>query len=145
MATESGAATVSIVRITEENTDLLSNIADDVFDDPIAATYLNAYLNAAGHALFVACMDGQVVGHIRGVVLHQPDTASNLFIDNLGVTPDLQRRGIATQLFHALSAWAKARGATGMWVAAESDNEQAKAFYTALGLKGAEMVYYEMD
>ncbi|MDA0369497.1 MAG: GNAT family N-acetyltransferase [Proteobacteria bacterium] len=143
MSRASRAAPASIERITEKNVGLLSDIAPDVFDGPIDPTHLANYLSAPGHALFVAEEGGLIVGQVRGVVLHQPDTSPILYIDNLGVAPTHQRRGIATRLFHAVCAWGDTSGAGAMWVSADADNDEATAFYTALGLKGITMVYYE--
>jgi aminoglycoside 6'-N-acetyltransferase I len=123
--------TVSIHRITRDNSGLLDAIAQDVFDHAIAAERLDAFIAAPGHALFVAVDDREVVGHIRGIVHLQPDRASDLYIDNLGVSPVQQRQGIATRLIQALVAWGRAQGCTYVWVATEPNNDGGIAFYEA--------------
>jgi ribosomal protein S18 acetylase RimI-like enzyme len=136
---------VEIHHITLANTSLLDTVTPDVFDEPIVPAALIAFVNAPGHAMFIAINGGSVVGQARGVIQHQPDTAPVLYIDNLGVAPANQRRSIATRLVAALRAWAKERGATTVWVATETDNDQAKAFYAALGLTHTTVAYFEKE
>jgi aminoglycoside 6'-N-acetyltransferase I len=137
--------TIAIHRITPANTVLLDDIAPDVFDAPIDATRLSAYVAERNHALFIATDADTVVAQGRGMVHHSPDEAPVLYIDNFGVAPTHQRRGIGTRLFAALRAWAKDEGATTVWLATETDNEQAKAFYAALGLTPSTVVYFERN
>jgi ribosomal protein S18 acetylase RimI-like enzyme len=122
---------ISIHRITPSNTSLLANIAEDVFDDDIAADRLETFLADSRHAMLVAMDGDRVVGQIRGNVHLQPDRASDLYIDNLGVSPSHQRRGIARQLIGALINWASAEGCTYAWVATETDNDGGIRFYEA--------------
>ena len=126
---------VVVTRIDLTNRELLSRVADDVFDAAIEPTRLTSYLSVADHALFVALDGTLVVGQVRGVLHHQPDVPSELYIDNLGVTPSHQRRGIATALVKALTRWAEDKGCATLWVATESDNAGGRAFYRALGLQ----------
>lgn len=121
----------TIHHITPANTALLANVDPDIFDHEIDPANLAAYITDPRHAMFVAVEDGLVVGQIRGSVHLQPDRASDLYIDNLGTAPALQRRGIAAAMMKAMLAWGEAQGCTYAWVATETDNEQAKGFYAA--------------
>jgi ribosomal protein S18 acetylase RimI-like enzyme len=136
---------IPIHHITSTNATLLNTVATDVFDAPINAAHLAAYLNEPGHALFVATDADTVVGQARGMIHHSPDEAPVLYIDNLGVAPSHQRRGIATRLVGSLREWAKEKGATTVWVATETDNDQAKGFYAALGLSHTTVAYFEKE
>lgn len=122
------------VHITTVNMALLDNIAIDVFDEKISEPLLSNYLDASGHGLFIALAGNLVVGHARGVVHHQPDARSELFIDNLGVSPAYQRKGIAKTLVKKICDWAKEEGCEGVWVAAEIPNQQAADFYMSIGM-----------
>lgn len=135
----------SITNITSENSDLLSNVADEVFDYDISARHLALYLAQAGHKLFVAEEAGVVVGQIRGMIHFQPDEPAHLYIDNLGVAPTHKRQGIARALFTALTSWAKAKGCKSFWVATECDNDEGNGFYRGIKLKGEKMYFYEGD
>ena len=118
--------------VTAENADLLAKVADDVFDEDITPDRLGPFLAAAGHVMFVAVEADLVVGQIRGMVHVQPDRASDLYIDNLGVAPSHKRRGIGRQLIAALVRWGEAQGCTYAWLATESDNDEAISFYESL-------------
>ena len=120
---------VSIHHITPGNTALLSHVDPDVFDHEIDPVRVAAYVADPLHAMFVAVVDGLVVGQIRGSVHLQPDRAPDLYIDNLGAAPSHQRRGIASALMKQMLAWGEAQGCTYAWVATETDNEQARGFY----------------
>jgi ribosomal protein S18 acetylase RimI-like enzyme len=95
--------------------------------------------------MVVALQDGVVVGQARGVIHLHPDEEDELYVDNLGVTPALHRRGVGRRLMDALIAWGKERGCTHGWVATESDNAPAIGLYRALGAEPVAMVYFEYD
>ena len=126
---------VDIVRIGPGDAQVLERVAEDVFDDDIDPARLAAYLAAPGHMMVLALSDGVVVGQTRGMIQHHPDKPTELYIENLGVTPPRQREGIATRLLDELTAWGLEQGCEGAWVATETDNEPARALY---GLRGAE-------
>lgn len=134
-----------IHRITPANMGLLEKIAGDVFDEAIEPAFLQRYLADPGHALLVAVDGGLVVGQIRGIVHLQPDRASDLYIDNLGVSPAHQRQGIATRLVSALVAWGKAHGCTYVWVATEPDNDSGVPFYKAQRFTGKTLAWFESE
>ena len=129
--------------IGANNAALLERVAEDVFDEDIDMAQLAIYVADARHALYVAVEDGVVIGQARGVIHLQPDTAPDLYIDNLGVTPAAQRHGVASALVDALMAWARVQGCGTAWVATETDNAQANPFYAARGFKLATVAYYE--
>lgn len=137
----------AIHHITAANVALLDNVEPDIFDHAVDRAHLAAYVADPRHAMFVAVQDGQVVGQIRGSVHLQPDRAPDLYIDNLGTAPALQRRGIASAMMKAMLAWGEAQGCTYAWVATETDNDQAKALYAAqrFSLDTIAMFALEMD
>jgi aminoglycoside 6'-N-acetyltransferase I len=136
----------TIHRITTENARLLDTIAADVFDHDIDPVVFKDYATAPDHALFVAVSGGVVIGQARGVLHRQPDSAADLYVDNLGVAPSRQREGAATQLIEALIAWGRANATCrSVWLATEHDNTQGKAFYAAAGFVAQSVVYYSKD
>ena len=135
----------AIHHITAANAGLLDNVDPDIFDYAIDPAHLAAYVADPRHAMFVA-MDGDlVVGQIRGSVHLQPDRASDLYVDNLGTAPALQRRGIAAAMMKAMLAWGEAQGCTYAWVATETDNEQAKGFYAAQAFERGTIAMFSME
>lgn len=134
---------VSIETITKENTDLLDSVADDVFDDDVSFEYLSSYVEQSNHILCVAVVNGRVVGQVRAIIHQHPDNPSELYIDNAGVTPSLQRQGIAKSLVMEIVRQARERGCEDIWVGTEADNEPAKALYRSFGLDMTVMTMFD--
>jgi ribosomal protein S18 acetylase RimI-like enzyme len=71
-------------------------------------------------------------------VHHHPNgRPTELYIDELGVTPDFQRLGIARRLLDAMLALGRELGCREAWVGTEPDNAAARALY-ARGSEPAE-------
>jgi ribosomal protein S18 acetylase RimI-like enzyme len=121
---------------------ILGRVAIDVFDEAIDLNYLRIYLAEANHHLIVAIKEGEVVGQIRAVIHKHPDRADELYIDNLGVTPTLQRQGNATKLLNAMLGLGKSLGCEEAWLATESNKGQAKGFYESYSIKPEGMAFY---
>ena len=138
---------VRIVRVGPEQTGLLDRVAEDVFDARIDLGRLAAYVADPSHLMVVAVSNGEVVGQARGVIHRHPDQPTELYIDNLGVTPLRKREGIATLLLDELVAWARAEGCEQAWVGTEPDNEPARALYQGRGSEAETFVmyFYEFD
>ncbi|MHA3913947.1 GNAT family N-acetyltransferase [Halovulum sp. GXIMD14793] len=134
---------VEIIKVTTDNAHLLSNIAEDVFDDPIDQDRLADYLKAPNQVMFVALADNLVVAQARGILTHHPDQAPDLCLENLGTSPAWQRQGIATWLLNAVKDWGANLGYGAFWVATEADNDEGIAFYRALGLNETKVVMFD--
>ena len=127
------AASMSFVRVGVENIDLLRSVADDVFDYEIDFGFAKAFLAEPRNILAVACAGGRVVGQIVAVVHRHLDVPADLYIDNLGVAPAWQRRGVARRLVAMAFEAGAEQGAVAAWVAAETDNAPANALYKTAG------------
>lgn len=135
--------TVDILRIGPGLASVLDRVAEDVFDDDIDPAKLTAYLAATGHMMVLAVSDGVVIGQARGMVQYHPDKPTELYIDNLGVTPARRREGIATRLLDELTVWGLEHGCESAWVATETDNAPARALYALRGAEGETFVGYD--
>jgi aminoglycoside 6'-N-acetyltransferase I len=133
---------IDIIRITSENAGLLKRVAADVFDAPIHPKRLKAYLAEPNHFLYVAVRDGEVVAQAAAVIHRHPDTATELYIDNMGVTPALHRQGIASRLMDELFAMGKRLGCEEAWVGTEHDNRPAQGLYEKFGAQGEPFAMY---
>ena len=121
---------------------ILEHVAIDVFDETIDPHYLASYLAEPTHHMIIAINETEVVGQIRAIIHKHPDRPDELYIDNLGVTPTLQRQGIATKLLNAMLELGKQNGCKEAWLATERDNTQAKGFYESYGIKAESIVFY---
>ena len=133
---------VQIIRVGPAQSGLLDRVAEDVFDDRIDLARLAAYLADPSHLMVVAVSNGEVIGQARGVVHRHPDAPTELYIDNLGVTPARMRKGIATRLLDDLIAWGRSLGCVQAWVGTEVDNEAARALYLSRGSDAETFVMY---
>jgi aminoglycoside 6'-N-acetyltransferase I len=134
-----------IVRIGPAQAGLLQRVADDVFDEEIDTGRLAAYLATPGNLMVLAVTGREVVGQARGVVHRHPDLPTELYIDNLGVTPDRRREGVATRLLDELVAWGREHGCEEAWVGTEVDNEPARTLYERRGSEAETFVLYFYD
>ncbi|WP_233417253.1 GNAT family N-acetyltransferase [Halovulum marinum] len=132
-----------IVRITPDTAGLLGRVADEVFDHAIDPARLATYLATPEVVLFVAVADGQVVAQGRGVAIPNPDGPPVMFLENLGTSPDYRRQGLATRLLQAVRDWGRAQGCREFWVATETENAGAVAFYRTLGLRETPLLMYD--
>lgn len=128
--------------LTPDNAAILDHVAPDVFDEPIDPVRRAAYLADPHHHLAVAIKDGEVVAQVAGVVYRHPDKAPELFIDEVGVTPALQRRGIARALLDEMLARGKALGCEEAWVGTEHDNGPARGLYESYGVRPQPFMMY---
>lgn len=141
---------IEITHITQANRHLLGRLAIEVFDHAIQDQFLNRYLADPQHAMFIAFVDDPasddhllVVGQARGIVHFHPDQKPEFYVENLGVTPAYQRKGIATRLMDALVDWGEAQGTDYTWLGTEADNGGAIAFYKQYGLRATAMVMFD--
>ncbi|TCS17327.1 GNAT family N-acetyltransferase [Caulobacter sp. BK020] len=129
-------------RLTRETAGLLENIADEVFDDEISVQRLKAYLESPGHLMILAVCGKQVIGQIAAYVHRHPDQASDVYIDNLGVAPPFQRRGVARRLVDEVLAWGKTLGCDQAWVVTDPENHAARALYEGRGAAAEPIVMF---
>jgi aminoglycoside 6'-N-acetyltransferase I len=79
--------------------------------------------------MIVALVDAVVVGQCAAVIHRHPDKVSELYIDEVGVSPAYQRQGIARKMLDAMFALGKENGCGEAWVGTEPDNVAARALY----------------
>ena len=136
-----------IVRLTAANASLIDTVADEVFDEPVNADRLAAYIASPGHIMLLAVAAGEVVAQCAAVIHRHPDKVTELYIDEVGVAPAFQRQGLATRMLDAMFAIGKAEGCGEAWVGTEHDNIAARRLYETRGGTTAEpfvMYVYEL-
>lgn len=131
-----------IVRLDADHANLLDRIAEDVFDDAVDPARAARYLAEPGHMMVLALSGGEVVGQARGMVHRHPDGPTELYIDNLGVTPSRRREGLATRMLDELVGWGAEQGCEEAWVGTEAGNGPARALYEGRGAQAETFVMY---
>jgi len=125
------ADAVDIVLVGECNADLLTNVADDVFDNKVDPELTAQYVRDPRNLLVVAVHRTQVVGMASGLLYLHPDKPLQLFLNEVGVSERYHRLGIGKRLIARLLQGAEAQGCSEAWVATEADNTAARALYQA--------------
>jgi len=135
-------AKIDIKRLGPGDASVLDRVAADVFDEPIHKKRLAAYLREPGHFLFVAICDDVVIAQAAAVIHRHPDKVTELYIDEVGVTPEFQQQGVAKRLLDALFKLGREEGCEEAWVGTEQDNAPAKRLYESRGANGEPFVMY---
>jgi aminoglycoside 6'-N-acetyltransferase I len=122
-------AETEIRLVGRDDAALFDRVAGEVFDAPVDAARLAAYLAEPGHHMIVAIHEGVIVGQTAAVVHRHPDKPTELYIDEVGVAPEYRRRGIARRMLEAMLDHGKALGCEEAWVGTEPDNLPARGLY----------------
>jgi aminoglycoside 6'-N-acetyltransferase I len=112
---------------------VLNMVDPDVFDEPVHSQWAAEFLADPRHHLAVAVANGVVVGMASGVHYLHPDKPPELWVNEVGVSPAFQRRGIAQRLLRALFDRGIAVGCTTGWVGTEVENTASRRLYQSVG------------
>jgi [ribosomal protein S18]-alanine N-acetyltransferase len=108
--------------------------AERLFDDPVDLEATRRFLEDEANHLVIAYVEGRPAGFVSGTELLHPDHAEpELFLNELGVVPEFQGRGIGRALVASLWELAQSRGCRGMWVLTDDANPAALKVYAAAG------------
>ena len=83
---------------------ILDHVAPGVFDNDVDARWTAEFFADSRHHLVVALDGATVIGIASGVHYVHPDKPPELFVNEVGVAPTHQGRGIGRQLMEALRA-----------------------------------------
>ena len=111
----------------------LLNVAEHVFDHPVRQELITEFLGDPRHHLAVAVEKERVVGFASAVHYVHPDKLPELWINEMGVAPDHQRKGLGKKLLRALFALGRELGCGEAWVLTERTNRAATQLYSSLG------------
>ena len=112
---------------------VLTNVAPGVFDQPVDARWCEEFFADARHHLAVALDGDQVVGMASGLHYVHPDKPPELWINEVGVAPTHEGRGIGKRLLAALLARGAARGCEEALVLTSRTNPAAQRMYQGAG------------
>ena len=140
-----GDAPVEVRLVAVGDHALLARVADGVFDEPVDPRLTREFLDDPRHHLVLAIEQGVVVGFVSAVDYVHPDKPRQLWINEVGVAPSHQRRGIARRLLDAMLAHGRALGCTEAWLGTEETNVAARRLYESAGGTGEPFIVYAFD
>jgi len=125
------AVEVKVLQAGDEN--VLANVAEDVFDNPIDQNLTREFLADPRHHIAVAMDDGLVVGFASGVHYVHPDKPAELWINEVGVAPSHHGQGLGKAVMGALLEVGRDHGCREAWVLTNVGNAAARALYVSVG------------
>jgi ribosomal protein S18 acetylase RimI-like enzyme len=131
-----------VCRVGAGDARVFARLAPDVFDEAIEPARLAAYLDDASHLMVLALSGGVVIGQAAGVVHLHPDKPNELYVEEVGVSPLHQQRGVARAMLDELARWGIERGCEDAWLGTEPGNQAAKALYAHYARPENILMYY---
>ena len=128
---------IEIKVLGDNDASILMNVAPGVFDNPVDLRATDEFLRDRRHHLAVAVEDGVVVGFVSALHYIHPDKPRpELWINEVGVAPTHQERGLGKKLLHSILEAAQRSGCAEAWVLTDRSNVPATRLYSSMG--GAE-------
>jgi aminoglycoside 6'-N-acetyltransferase I len=112
---------------------VLTNVAGQVFDNPIDPDLTKEFLSDARHHIAVAIDDGLVVAFASAVHYVHPDKPPQLWINEVAVAPTHRRQGLGKAVLRALFEVGRTHRCTEAWVLTDRLNIAAMALYSSVG------------
>ena len=137
--------TIEIRVLDEGDAAVLDNVTEDVFDNDIDPDMARRFLADSAHHIVVALEDGVVVGMASGNDYLHPDKPVQFWVNEMGVAPTHQRRGIGKKLLRRILDLARGLGREEVWLGTEDDNVAARALYKSLDGEEESFVMYTYE
>jgi ribosomal protein S18 acetylase RimI-like enzyme len=139
--------TFSVKTLSSDDILLLSNVAENVFDNPIDERLAKEFLSDPRHHIVVAVEDGMVIGFASAVHYIHPDKPEEVWIDEVGVSPAHQKKGVAKAILRELLRLGRKLGCKSAWVLTDKGNIAANRLYSSVGgrVDPGDTVMYEFD
>ena len=110
---------------------------------PLSDAYLARLLGRPEFWAFAAWSDGRMIGGLTAHTLPLTRVEEwEVFLYDIAVMPEYQRRGVGRRLVEALREQAAAEGITTVWVPADNEDTHALDFYQALGGEAAPVTIF---
>ena len=124
---------VAITKVdANPNADRLFRLFDENADD---ATHIRAVIAEGGADLWLAEIEGRLVGALPGRQMRSSDGALQGGVDNLLVDERHRRQGIGRRLMEAAERFYRGQGLYGMQLALSAENATACALYDSMGYR----------
>ena len=144
-----GAVDVHVSRLTPRDRELARRLfatMAEVFgqgSESLSDTYIDRILAREDFWAIAACVDDLIVGGLTAYTLPMTSSASSeIFIYDIAVRSDYQRRGVGRRLLTELRTRAAASGISVVFVSADNADTDALDFYRALGGAASPVTVY---
>jgi aminoglycoside 3-N-acetyltransferase I len=108
--------------------------------------HLQSLLAKEQMIFYVALLDNHVIGGLTAHTLPSVYFESNeIYIYDLAVKTEYQRKGIGTQLINELKVYCKSLGNKEIFVQADLDDKYALDFYNATGGTPENVIHFSYD
>jgi GNAT superfamily N-acetyltransferase len=124
---------------------LLARAAADVFVHPVDPAVTAEFLSDPRHHLAIASDEGRIVGMASGVHYIHPDKAPELWVNEVGVAPSHQGRGIGRRVLGVLLDHGRALGCGEAWLLTDDTNAAARRMYAAAGGRETPQIMITFD
>ncbi|HEX4438542.1 MAG TPA: GNAT family N-acetyltransferase [Thermoanaerobaculia bacterium] len=112
---------------------VLERVAPEVLDRGVVPNLAAEFLADPRHHIAAATEDGLVVAFASGVHYVHPDKPTELWINEVGVSPAHRRRGLGAAVVGALLAEGRRLGCVNAWVLTDRSNEAGMRLYGSCG------------
>jgi aminoglycoside 3-N-acetyltransferase I len=114
--------------------------------EPVSEAYAAGLLARPDFWVLAASIEGELVGGLTAHTLPMTRAeVSEVFIYDLAVVPEQQRRGVGRRLVDALRERAAAAGITVVFVPADDEDSHALDFYRAIGGEAAPVTIFTFE
>jgi aminoglycoside 3-N-acetyltransferase I len=122
---------------------MMARVFDEAAGETPGSAYVERLLSDRNFWALAAFDDEELVGGLTAHTLPMTRSESfEVFIYDLAVRPDAQRRGVGRRLVAEVRAQARAEGIDEVFVPADNDDQHALDFYTAIGGEAAPVTIY---
>jgi len=137
----------SIKNLSISDLPLLMNVADNVFDNPVNENFAREFLQDPRHHIAAAISDGAIIGFASAVHYIHPDKPPELFINEVGVTPAHQNKGVGKAVLNELLHLGQSLGCVNAWGLTDRSNATANRLYKSAGgqAENSNLVLYEFS
>ncbi|MBN8782124.1 MAG: GNAT family N-acetyltransferase [Terrimonas ferruginea] len=142
--------TMNLIKLARHDRPRLSGLIklyERVFEmEPFAvppAEYLDTLLTNPGIIFIVAEEEEKIVGGLTAHVLHSVYfTSAEVYVYDLAVSEEQQRKGIGTQLMKALQEYCRQQGYREVFVQADRPDQHALNFYQKTGGLPEDVIHF---
>jgi ribosomal protein S18 acetylase RimI-like enzyme len=121
----------NLIKIIESIKDAQWSLASEINLDDYTLEGFKKSLSQEQHIFLMANYDGVFAGMASGFVLVKPDGESWLYVNEMDVCINMQRKGVGTALLQFFLTEAKKRLCSEVWLGTEKDNLPANALYSS--------------